>query len=280
LVSTLGALAHSQEKSADWQKTYPISAKPSLTLSTGDASVEVFSCSACRELRVHVEWRDGKPSDFTVTESQSGDHVSFELKEKMHIMGHALGKHWQSPRVTVETPSALDLQGQTADGALKVSGVQGNLELHTSDGAVEVEDVRGALRLTTSDGSIRIHNLVGTLDSRSSDGHAVIDGKFTALQVHTSDGKLQLTLDEGTQLNNSSRIESSDGPVTVLLPRKLAVDLELNSSDGRVSCTLPITMDGYQSHGDSQHSLRGHLNGGGTPLVIHTRDGNLSVGAL
>jgi hypothetical protein len=280
LVLVSGVGAFSQANSGDWLKSYPVSGKASLSLSSGDASTEVRSCGGCREVKVRVEWRDRKPSEFTVKEFQSGDHVNFELKEKPHMGFHFNVGSRQEPRITVETPSALDLQAQASDGSLKVSGVQGNLELHTSDGAVDVEDVSGAVRLTASDGSIHIHNLTGMLESRSSDGRAVIDGKFTAVQAHSSDGSLELTLNEGTQLTTSSRIESSDGSVKLRLPRKLAADLDVHVSDGRINCALPLTMEGYKSSGDSNHNLRGHLNGGGVPLVIHTGDGNVSISEL
>jgi hypothetical protein len=280
LVLVSGVGAFSQANSGDWLKSYPVSGKTSLSLSSGDASTEVRSCGGCREVKVRVEWRDRKPSEFTVKEFQSGDHVNFELKEKPHMGFHFNVGSRQEPRITVETPSTLDLQAQASDGSLKVSGVQGNLELHTSDGAVDVEDVSGAVRLTASDGSIHIHNLTGMLESRSSDGRAVIDGKFTAVQAHSSDGSLELTLNEGTQLTTSSRIESSDGSVKLRLPRKLAADLDVHVSDGRINCALPLTMEGYKSSGDSNHNLRGHLNGGGVPLVIHTGDGNVSISEL
>jgi hypothetical protein len=37
-------------------------------------------------------------------------------------------------------------------------------------------------------------------------------------------------------------------------------------------------MNGYNSGGG--HTISGKLNAGGTPLTIHTRDGNLTVGTL
>jgi hypothetical protein len=36
-------------------------------------------------------------------------------------------------------------------------------------------------------------------------------------------------------------------------------------------------MDHYQSGGEHGHELRGKLNGGGTPLTIHTSDGNVKI---
>ena len=278
LALTAGVFASAQ--SGDWQKTYPVSAKPSLNLSTGDASVDLHSCSDCHAVKIAVDWKDRRPSDFNLKESQAGDQVTFQLEEKAQIGIHFSMKNFHSPHVTVETPGTIDLEARTADGALNISGVQGNLQLHTSDGAVDVHDVSGTLRLVASDGSIKIHNVTGTLESHSSDGHATIDGKFTALQVHTSDGNLDLTLADGSQLNTASRVESSDGHVTVHLPKAMAVDLDVHTGDGRIDCALPVTVEGYNSNHGSGHNLRGHLNGGGVPLAVHTSDGNVTINSL
>jgi len=264
---------------ADWQKSYPVSAKPSVTISTGDASTDVRSCAGCRDVRVRVEWNDRHPGEYIVSEFQSADHVNFELKEKPRFGIHITMGDRHAPHVTVETPATVDLEARTSDGSLNVSGIQGSLALHTSDGSVDVGDVGGSLRLTASDGAIRIHNVTGTLESRSSDGSVSIEGRFTALQVHTGDGKLDVTLADGSQLTTSSRIEASDGRVTVRLPRTLAADLDVHTSDGKIDCQLPVVMNGFNSSG-SGHNLRGRLNAGGTPLTIHTSDGNVTIEAL
>jgi DUF4097 and DUF4098 domain-containing protein YvlB len=265
---------------ADWQKSYPVFGKPSISLSTGDTSVEVRPCSACREVRVRVEWNDRYPSEYVLSEFQAGDHVTFEVKEKSRFGIHITTGSRHEPHVTVETPSTADLEARTTDGSLRVSGIQGNVELKTGDGSVEVSDVSGALRLTASDGSIRIHNVIGTLESRSSDGSVSIHGQFTALHVHSGDGRLDVTLADGSRLTSSSRIESSDGQVTIHLPRTLAADLEVHTSDGKIKCELPLTMNGYNSTSSSGHNLRGHLNSGGLPLTIQTSDGNATIAAL
>jgi hypothetical protein len=182
------------------------------------------------------------------------------------------------PRVLVEAPKEMDLEARTSDGGLKVYGIEGTVSLHTSDGGVEVADVSGAIRLVASDGSIRMHNLTGTLESRSSDGNVTIDGKLSGVQVHTSDGSLDLTLAEGSQLTTASRVEASDGNVKIRLPKTLAADIDMHTGDGHIDCQLPLTMNGYNSGG--VHTISGKLNAGGTPLTIHTRDGNVTVGAL
>jgi len=68
--------------------------------------------------------------------------------------------------------------------------------------------------------------------------------------------------------------------VTVKLPRTLAADLDIHTSDGQIRSTVPLTMEGYDSSHSSGHNLRGHLNAGGVPLTIHSTDGNVTVSAL
>ncbi len=260
----------------DWQKVYPVSGKPSVTLSTGDASTEVHPCTACREVRIRVQWNDRRPDEYTVNEFQSGGHVNFDLKEKQRFGIH-VGMR-REPHVMVETPKDVDLEARTSDGSLKVYGVNGSIALHTSDGSVDVADVSGAVRLVSSDGSIHMHNLAGTLESRSSDGGVTIDGRFSGVQVHTSDGSLDLTLAEGSQLTTSSRVEASDGRVTIRVPKNLAADVDIHTGDGHIDCQLPLVMSGYNS--GSGHNIRGRLNAGGTPLTIHTSDGSVTIAAL
>ncbi|HEY1895856.1 MAG TPA: hypothetical protein VGG62_06275, partial [Terracidiphilus sp.] len=151
LALTVLACAQALTAEADWQKSYPVSGKPSLTVSTGDASTEVRACTGCREVRIRVEWNDRHPDDYTLNEFQSADHVNFELKEKQHFGIH-IGMARHEPRVFVDTPAEVDLEARTSDGALNVSGLNGNLDLHTSDGAVDVSDISGAVRLVASDG--------------------------------------------------------------------------------------------------------------------------------
>jgi len=275
-VPAFALFAASALAESPWQKSYPVSGKPSLTATTGDSSLEIHSCG-CSEVRIRVEWNDRNSGEYTISELQSGDHVNFELREKSH-MGFHVGVARREPHVFIETPNELDLEARTSDGSLKIYGVSGGIALRTSDGSVDVADVSGAIRLQASDGSIRMHNVSGTLESRSSDGHVSIDGKLSGVQVHTSDGGLELTLSEGSQLTASSRVEASDGSVKIRVPRSLAADVDIHTGDGHIDCQLPLTMSGYNSAGG--HNIRGKLNNGGMPLTIHTSDGSVSIAAL
>jgi DUF4097 and DUF4098 domain-containing protein YvlB len=274
-IAALVALpAVAQVSGHEWHKTYTVSGNASLTIETGDTALEIQPCGACKEIRVQVQ-SDRDLNDYHLEEHQDSDHVFFSLKEKPHLGFHM---NWKTEhtKVTVETPARLDLDAKTADGNLAARGLTGDLKVHSGDGSVMLEDVHGNLRLGSSDGNVTIRRATGTLEARGSDGHMTVDGEFTAVQMHTSDGNLDLTLAPGSKLDTASSVESSDGHVSINLPSTLAADLDISTSDGKIDCSLPLTMDHY----DSSHAIRGKMNGGGTPLSIHTSDGNVRIAAI
>ena len=266
-----------QTSEHEWQKQYSLSGKPSLTLETGDSSVDIRSCGDCKTMHIHVE--TGLNLDkYRLEEHQEQDHIFFTFKERPGL--HINFKPNPGPKVTIETPTQLDLDARTSDGSFTASQLTGDIQVHSSDGSMTLDDLHGDLRLNSSDGSIHLHNASGSLEARSSDGSMKIDGQFNSVQLHTSDGTLDFALNPGSKLTSASRIESSDGKVAIRLPQNLAADLDVSTGDGRLNCTLPLTMDNYSSEKSGGHHLHGHLNAGGTPLSIHTSDGSVSITAL
>jgi hypothetical protein len=200
-----------QNAAHDWQKTYPIGESASLLVETGDSGLEIRSCWKIRA-KVHT---GRKLSEFRLEEHEDQDHVYFLLKDIPSVGFHVTSKAAEPTMVTVETPAKLEVDARTSDGSMSARGLEGNLEVHTGDGGVTLDDVRGGLKLNSSDGDITVHNAVGTLEARASDGHMRIEGQFSAVQLHTSDGNLDFALAQGSQLSAASRIESSDGWVTI-----------------------------------------------------------------
>jgi hypothetical protein len=268
--------AHAQDPDHFWSKTYPVTGKPTLTLETSDAGVAFHPCGDCHEIRIHIEVVGRKLSDYRLEEGQSGNEVHFLFKELPHLGAHIVW-HKEQTQVTVESPVQLTLQAKTSDGNVTVSGLQGDLRLTTGDGNVTLDHVSGNLRIQSGDGQVKITDAEGAIDAHTSDGNLSVEGLFHALALHTSDGTLDLNLREGTKLAGASTIQSSDGSVTVRVPQSFAADLDVHTSDGHVDCVLPLTIDHFQSGGGEGHALRGKLNGGGTPLTIHTSDGNVKI---
>jgi hypothetical protein len=275
-LSTAVAVAQSD---TTWDKSYSVSGQPSLFLSTADSHLNIHACSGCNAVHIHVTAENTSLSRYTLEESQSGNTVHFSLKEKPQ-MGMHTNWHSSSVKVDVETPANLTLDARSSDGNLTAAGLHGDLTIHTSDGGQELTGVTGNLKLHSSDGHLRVQNASGTLEARSSDGNQDIAGSFTSLQLHTSDGSITLELAEGSHLSADSRIESSDGSVTLRVPKSFPAELAVSTSDGSIQSTLPLVVDGYNSKGNSGHNIRGKFNGGGSLLTIHTSDGSVHLATL
>ena len=232
-------------------------------------------CGDCHEIRIHIEVVGRKLSDYRLEEGQSGDEVHFLFKERPHMGAH-IAWHKEQTRVTVESPAQLTLQARTSDGNVTLSGLQGDLSLTTGDGNVTLDHVSGNLRIKSGDGQVKITNADGAIDAHTSDGSLSVDGLFHALALHTSDGTLDLSLREGTKLAGPSTIQSSDGSVTLRVPQNFAADLNVIPATATwiALFRLPWTTTSPAKRG---HELRGKLNGGGTPLTIHTSDGNVKI---
>ena len=276
LLFALATIARAQDR---WDKTYNITGQPTLNIETGDSNLTIKSCGECQTVQIHVDARNRKLSDYRLEESQSGNMIHFLLKEKPRIGFHVTW-HESSVSVEVETPANLTLHAESADGNLNASGLKGTITLRSSDGHQNIADVSGTLNVQSSDGTVEMQNIAGTLDARSSDGNIKVSGKLDGLNIHTSDGSLTVELASGTSLKSDSTLHSSDGSITLRLPKDLAATFDISSSDGKIDCNLPLTLDGFHSSDGSNHSVRGKLNTGGPLFTIHTSDGSVHISSL
>lgn len=267
------ALAQNTDRT--WSKTYSISNRASLSLETGDAQLQIRSCGHCQEIRISAASIGRQLSDFRLEESQSGNHVQFLFKEKSH-MGFSIHVSGRERRATVsvEAPAELTLDAKTSDGNVELTGLRGELQLHSGDGHLDLNDLSGSLVLKSGDGHVRIANFNGNLDATVSDGGINVDGVFGGLNVRSSDGTVELTARQRSQPASPWNIKTSDGGVTIRLPKDLAADIDVHTSDGKIDSRLPLTVDRYTGEHEGLH---GRMNGGGAPIIIKTNDGSVRI---
>lgn len=277
VVLLLPVAAFAQNSETSWEQTYPINGRPTLNLEVGDSSLDVHPCpTACSAIHIRVTLQGTTLSRYNLEQSQSGNAVRFSLKQKPNLLFHNQWHNSQAVRVEVETPAELTLDARTADGSLALHDLRGEITGTSSDGSQTLENLSGNLRLRGSDGGITLHRCSGTLEARTSDGSLEITaGNFSALQLHSSDGSIRVELAEGSRLTQPSSLQSSDGSVSLRLPRAFPADLDLHTSDGNIQSSLPLTVEALGS--GSKHDIRGKLDGGGAPLSIRTSDGSIQL---
>lgn len=259
-----------------WEKSYSVADQPKLVFNVSDSNLTVHSCGSCQQVHVQVLLKNRALSDFQLDEAQSGNTVRFSLKERPHKGIHMSWHGSESnSSVLVETPANVALDARTDDGQLTVSELHGDLNLRTSDGGQELDNLSGSLRLQTSDGHIRLRDSSGALEARTSDGGMEVAGSYTSLHLHSSDGGIKADLSKSGNLSAESLVESSDGGITLTVPKEFAAEFDIKTDDGGVNSNLPLMLDGYSSK--SGHGIRGKMNGGGALLTIRTSDGGVRL---
>ena len=236
-----------------WSKTYPLSGKADLWVSTGDGEVRLDVWDEPRiEARLEtVGYEINK--DFQLIESQAGNQVRIEARfPKMNWTAH-VGRH--SLILTLKVPR------------------ESNLDLHTGDGTISVTGAKGEMRLHTGDGRIDATNLDGRLTASSGDGTIHVDGRFDLLDLHTGDGTVEAAAKPGSTTTSSWSIRTGDGPVTLRLAADVRANIDAHTGDGAITFDVPVAVTGTVK----RSQLQGTLNGGGGALLLRTGDGEIRV---
>jgi Putative adhesin len=128
-----------------------------------------------------------------------------------------------------------------------------NLDVSTVNGSVRVTQVSGKHELETTNGKIEVERCSGSLDASTTNGG--IDAELT-----------QVT--KGQPL----RFSTTNGKIEVSVPASLAVDVDASTTNGSIESDLPVATTKV-----SRNSLRGSINGGGTPLRLRTTNGGIEI---
>ena len=151
-------------------------------------------------------------ADSTVTITTAFD------KSKAHgIEAKGSNIEWYSSDASVElevyVPRKSVLSVSSADGRLRVDGVNGEITMHTGDGGIDVSEAGGRLRADTGDGRINIINFNGEVTAQTGDGRILLEGDFGALSARTGDGSISLVVPEGASaiIETDAETVVSDG---------------------------------------------------------------------
>ncbi|HEX8254925.1 MAG TPA: DUF4097 family beta strand repeat-containing protein [Thermoanaerobaculia bacterium] len=128
-----------------------------------------------------------------------------------------------------------------------------SLDIENVNGAISVTNVAGNHAIETTNGRIEVARCAGSIDASTTNGAITAE---------------LLTVAKGQPL----RFSTTNGRIAVALPPTLAVDLDADTTNGAIKSDLPVAVTRT-----SENSLRGSINGGGTPLRIRTTNGSISL---
>jgi hypothetical protein len=130
---------------------------------------------------------------------------------------------------------------------------ESNLQIGTVNGHIRIDDVSGVLKLETTNGAIEVARCRGAIDAETTNGH------IRAELLNVTAGK-------------AMHFETTNGGITVKVPRTFAAAIDAANTNGSISTDLPVS-----TNATHRHSLRGTVNGGGPELRLRTTNGGISI---
>jgi DUF4097 and DUF4098 domain-containing protein YvlB len=145
---------------------------------------------------------------------RSGSSIRIE-DDRLLVRGSCpvVGSQWCDVRYTIMVPADIDVVVNGDNDGIRVTGIEGRVELHSDNGSIHVTDIDGDVALSADNGSIDAVGL--TSDS---------------VHAQADNGSIELDLRRPPQ---TVAVSSDNGDIVVVLPRgDEAYAVEITSDNG------------------------------------------------
>ncbi len=184
-----------------------------------------------------------------------------------HVRGRA-SLHTSRGEIRIRSLNG-DLEASTSRGTIEIDDVSGSVEVETSRGRIDVADVGGDLRVRTSRGPIEIRDAQGEIDAQTSRGPISLHAVLGRVLARTSRGEIFVSFTG----EPAGELRSSRGAIRVVIPESAGVDLDAETTRGRIDIGDKIEVRGDHT----RERVVAQLNGGGERLRLRTSRNEIQI---
>ena len=261
------------------QQQAPLAPGSTVVAQTSSGSItitgaDVTDCSVAAQIRVQAP-----------TEEEARE-IAEQVKIKLEPVGQTLTVKAEKPprkrrrsisiSYDITVPKQTNVECGSSYGAIKLSGIDGDVKGKTSSGSISAEDIQGSAQLDTSygpvtcrnitgdniqlkssSGSIRAENIVGSVNLNTSYGSITCDGISGGdIKLKTGSGKIKVSKASGGDCDAHTsygsinvdeiksgllKLHSSSGGIYVT--EASADTADISTSYGRINCRQLTTTD-------------------------------------
>jgi RNA polymerase sigma factor (sigma-70 family) len=268
------------------KKSFSTGATPRLVVETFNGSINVTAKSG-NTVAIQVTKRSNaktqeeadaelKNIEVTMKQEEDGVHVTAKrLEQHPHVNAGAAAE--------LEVPPGAVLDLRSSNGAVTVTGGTGAAKVETSNGSIRAKEHTGPLNLHSSNGPLTVTGGTGRMDLRTSNGALNIQAEKAIVTGRTSNGSIHFS---GSLAEGEDTFHTSNGSITLTLPKESSFRIDADTSLGRVSTSFHLqerTSDSAAVDASAQRIHRKtHLHGKTADkpsfsLKLHTSNGSISV---
>jgi DUF4097 and DUF4098 domain-containing protein YvlB len=171
----------------------------------------------------------------------------------------------------LRVPSGTTLNLQTANGAVRVTGVSGAARIQSANGSIHVKDCKSALDLQTTNGAVHALGGAGQLKVNTVNGSVHVQGTKAVVTARSANGGLHF---EGTLAEGQQTFDTDNGSIVVSLPSNAHFRVEAQTHHGRVTSEFAIVSE----EGKARNRLKGRVGDEtSTVLKLHTQNGSIML---
>ena len=245
----VAAVSHASTLEETFDRTFDVRPGTTFTLENTNGHINVRSWDQPR-VRVHAEKRvESRDSD-----AAKKAFAELRVEPSVSADGVRIMTHYPRRSDGVFDWLAGTNVSMTVNYEITVPRTM-NIGLENTNGGIDVSDVRGSMHVSNTNGHIELLRCAGDVDAETTNGH------------------VKAELSEVTQ-GKAVRLETTNGRITVTLPRTVAARLDASTTNGRINTDLPVTTTHVE-----KTSLRGSINGGGPELRLRTTNGSIDIQA-
>jgi len=270
--------------SRDFSKSFAVDPHGDLTMDVDRGDVRITGGDG-NTVEVHVERGVRGASDVDASKilkeehvvvEHNGDQISITAQNPFTLHSTSWWGWLSQPNLDVHyeitVPRGFTVESKTSGGDVKVSYVQGKVNITTMGGELECTDIGGNVDGKTMGGSVRSRGCSGALELQTMGGDITVN-EFTGPAVRATTSGGSVSADFATAPTADCELHTMGGNVTVRLPDTAAVTLDGHTMGGAVKTDFPIqTKEGF-----GNDSLDGPVNGGGPTLKMDTTGGNIEI---
>ena len=180
-----------------------------------------------------------------------------------------------------------DVTASTTDGHIEIHGTHGGITARTVDGNIEIRSTEGYVDVATLDGNIELFNANGNVKAEAVRGSIEVD--VVRKSLYTA-GQDSVPSDAGQDSEPRYHLETTEGDVTIYLPKDLSASIEAEGSSGgillsrlwrdevgRVYSDFGLNKSEWGAFFYRQSEASGDINSGGDRIRLKTNSGNIYI---
>ncbi len=257
------------------EQTLPASDKPTLIVEMANGSIQVKSVPG-KEIHAKLTKR-GVGADKEEAEKEIAA-MDFELipegDGRIRIKAKRLdgSKYWNhsGAEAELEVPRGTTLELVTSNAPITVDGQVTFVKARTRNGNVKVTGVKCPVDIVTTNASVTADDVKDQVKVDTNNGSISVRGTKLMLQCKTSNGNIKHA---GDLLAGNHTLVSSNGNITVTLPKESCMNFEATTSNGRIKNDFSLA----KTDKSTKNYLKGVIGKGqaDTTLVMKTSNSNV-----